>query len=140
MKFENMKRAEGFTLIELMVTIAIIGILASIAYPSYTNYLQKGRRASAQTHLMDIAQRQQQYLLDARAYAPDIGTLGITTPSDVSTYYTIPAFTVNAAGAPPSFAVTAKPKAGSQASDKCGTLGIDSAGSKTTSTGASGCW
>lgn len=142
MKFENKKHAKGFTLIELLVTVAIVSILAAIAIPSYSNYMQKSRRASAQAHLMDIAQRQQQYLLDARAYAPNLATLGISTPGDVSPYYSpITITAVNNAGAPPSFTVTAQPKAGTdQANDKCGTLGIDNVGNKTTTTGAAGCW
>lgn len=142
MKFENMKHAKGFTLIELLITLTIVGILAAIAIPSYAHYMQKSRRASAQAHLMDIAQRQQQYLLDARAYAPNLAALGISTPSDVSPYYSpITIAAINNAGAPPSFTVTAQPKAGTdQVSDKCGTLSIDNIGTKTTSTGAAGCW
>lgn len=118
----------GFTLIELMVAIAIIGILASIALPNYLEYVKKGRRAAAQSHLMDVAQRQQQYLLDARSYAADLSTLNVTTPSDVSPYYTI---TIEAADAtPPTFKVTATPVSGSaQAGDP--TLTLDNAGVKT---------
>jgi type IV pilus assembly protein PilE len=116
----------GFTLIELVVAVAIIGILASIALPNYLEYVKKGRRAAAQSHLMDVAQRQQQYLLDARSYAADLTTLNITTPSDVSTYYTI---TMEAAdAAPPTFKVTAIPT-GAQSGDA--TLTLDNAGTKT---------
>ena len=60
------RRSRGFTLIELMMAIAIIAILAAIAYPAYQKHLAKGRRAAAQAYLMDIAQREQQYFLDQR--------------------------------------------------------------------------
>lgn len=121
-----MKKPAGFSLIELLIVVVIIGVLAAIAFPSYQSYMMKGKRSSAQAHLMDIAQRQQQYLLDARSYAPDLATLNLTTPSNVSTYYTI-TFTV-AAGTPPSFTITATP-IGTQVTD--GTLTINSAGVKT---------
>jgi len=125
----NLKiRQRGFTLVELVVTVAIIGLLASIAFPNYMEYVKKGRRAAAQSHLMDVAQRQQQYLLDTRSYAADLSTLNVTTPSDVSSYYTI-SITVGDSG-PPSFTATATPVAGSaQASDP--TLTLTNTGAKT---------
>lgn len=135
-----MKLQKGFTLIELLIVVAIIAILASIGYPMYTGYVQKGRRASAQAHLMDIAQREQQYLMDARAYAIDpngLTALNMNTPSDVSAYYTIAITGSNAAGTPPTFTATATPT-GVQQSDHCGTLSIDNTGKK--DAGASGCW
>lgn len=121
-------RHGGFTLVELVVAVAIIGLLASIAFPNYLEYVKKGRRAAAQSHLMDVAQRQQQYLLDTRSYAADLTTLDVTTPSDVSSYYTI-TLTVGD-GAPPSFTATATPVSGSaQASDP--TLTLTNTGAKT---------
>jgi type IV pilus assembly protein PilE len=121
-------RKRGFTLIELMVTVAVVGILAAVAYPSYLNQMKKGRRASAQAHLMDIAQRQQEYLLDARTYASTLAILNITTPADVSTYYTV-ADPVITAGPPMSFVISAVPITG-KAQDGDGTLSISSSGAK----------
>lgn len=125
-------KTRGFTLIELMVAVAIIAILAAIAYPSYLDYLRKGRRASAQTFVSEIANREQQYLLDARNYAVSgdataIATLGLTVPSDVTPYYTIridPA----APTLPPSFSIVATPIS-TQVPD--GALTLDNQGNKT---------
>lgn len=119
---------KGFTLVELMVAVAIIGILASIVVPSYQDYLRKGRRAAAQSVLMDVAQKQQQYLLDSRSYASDLSTLNISVPSDVSQYYAISLTAGDSA--PPTFTATATPNSGTdQASDP--TLTIDNTGKKT---------
>ena len=84
------KKVLGFTLIELMVACAIVAVLAMVAYPSYTSHLKKGRRASAQAALLDIAQRQKQYFVDTRSYAVDNGgtpaytTLKASVGSDVT--------------------------------------------------------
>jgi len=105
----------------------IVGVLAAVAYPSYMSYLARGRRSSAQAFLMDIAQAEQRYLLDARSYA-DFSTLNVTTPSSVSPYYDISVVAPSTA-VPPTFTATATPKAGTpQVSDV--TLSIDSAGVK----------
>ena len=130
------------TLIELMITVVIVAILAAVAYPSYENQLRKGRRASAQTFIVDLASREQQYLLDARSYAigaTALAQLGYPNeaaiPTDVSRYYTI---TIGPAAAttPPTFTITATPKTGtSQVPD--GALTLDSTGAKTRN-GASG--
>ncbi len=123
-----MRRTGGFTLIELMITVAVVAILAAIAYPSYLSYLVRSNRAAAQSALMDIAQREQQYLLDARAYAPDLATLNVALASGVSAHYTV-AIALTA-GPPPGFVATATPIPGTrQAAD--GALSIDQAGVKT---------
>jgi len=130
----------GFTLLELMIVVAIVTILAAIAYPSYQEHLKKGRRAAAQSYLMDLAQRQQQYLLDARAYAPDAATLSAPTPADVALYYN-PVITTDAlnnatcaidgAAPAPKFTITATP-IGAQVGDVV--LQIDNRGTKCPST------
>lgn len=119
----------GFTLIELMIAVAIIGIVAAVAYPSYTQYILRSNRTAAQAHLSDIAQAQQQYIVDNRAYASTLSDLnGMSTPTSVSKYYTIEIAATS--GPPPTFTLTATPKAGTaQASDV--TLTINNAGTKT---------
>jgi type IV pilus assembly protein PilE len=127
----NKQRSRGFTLIELMIAVGIVAILTTIAVPAYRDQLRKSRRADAQAALMEIAQREQQYLLDARQYAPDLAALNVTIPAVVTNNYTITA--TPGTGARPTFVVTATPKTGTaQASDY--TLTLNNAGAKTPTT------
>lgn len=115
----------GFTLLELLIAVTIVGVLAVIAYPAYTAYLVRGNRAAAQTVLMDIAQSQQQYLLDKRSYANQ-ATLNPVIPENVRRHYDI---TITLPPGPPAFTVAAAPKPGTrQVGD--GTLTIDHTGKK----------
>lgn len=134
MKYAIRKYAKGFSLIELMVAVAIVAIIAVVAIPSYQSHLVKGNRAAAQAFMLDVENREKQYLLDARAYTNSLNTLGMTTPADVSKYYNV---TIDVVATPPSFTITATPIAGTQqASD--GNLTLTSAGAKTH--GASTTW
>lgn len=128
-------QSQGFSLIELMIAVVIVAIISAIAFPSYQQYVRRGVRAEAQSHMMDIAARQGQFLIDNRAYAANVAALGITTPSSVAAKYTVAIVT---GATPPTFTITTTPT-GSQASDNCGVLTLDSAGMKTAS-GTGSCW
>ena len=104
----------GFTLVELMIAVAVVAILTRIAYPSYIEYMKRAHRSAVQGLMLDFANREQQYLLDNRAFIG--GGSAVTTllpvgvPAEVSAYYTI---TITAtAGPPPTFEVKATPNTG----------------------------
>jgi type IV pilus assembly protein PilE len=117
----------GFTLIELMITVAVIGILTAIALPSYNQYVLRANRAAAQSFMLGIAAKQEQYLLDARSYTTTIGTggLALTQPNETAGRYT---FSVVTTATPPGYTITATASAGAQLSD--GNLTLDEKGTK----------
>jgi type IV pilus assembly protein PilE len=126
------RQGAGFTLIEMMVVVAILAIVAAIAYPTYMDHVRKGHRAAAQAFLVEVASREQQYLLDARNYAVGsaaLTALNVSVPAEVSNFYSV---TVDPAAPaiPPTFRLTATPLSGSmQASD--GVIVLDQDGTRT---------
>ena len=115
----------GFTLIELMITMAVLAILVGIAFSSYQAQLQRGRRSGAKSAMMDIANREQEYLLATRGYANTaaLTATGYAVPADVLSYYT---WQVQpGAGQVPTYTITFTPT-GAQASD--GVLTLDQTG------------
>lgn len=129
------QRERGFTLIELIVIMVVIGILAAIAIPNYSEYVQRGYRSSAQAFISDVASRQAQFFLSRRAYAGTVAALSMTPPADIANRYTI-AIVANA-GPPATFTVTATPS-GPQATDRCGAMTINQTGTK--GAAATRCW
>jgi type IV pilus assembly protein PilE len=146
--------SSGFTLIELMVTVAIVTILATIAVTSYSSQVQKSRRTEAKSALLDLAGREERLfsttntysnLQTALGYAAS-GTATLTNMTFGNGYYTLSAVspdTTQPAGTP-SYILTATPVAGtSQASDTaCGSFSINQLGVQTVSgtTSAGTCW
>ena len=135
--------ARGFTLIELMITVAVIAILAAIAVPSYYQYTLRSNRSAAESVMQEIASAQERYLVDSRQFAGALTTLGYNVPNTVSPSYSVALVATAAsvsASTPPSYTITAKP-IGNQVRDTgCATLTLNGDGSKTASTGATNCW
>lgn len=125
-----MQHARGFTLIEVMIVIVVIAVLAAVGFPSYRDHVAKGQRSQGQQFLSDIAQRQEQFMLDRRQYATTLAALNMTAPAELK--YGAPDFTgVNNGATPPVFAICLTPAAGSNlAARNDGQLCINSQGDR----------
>ena len=121
----------GFTLTELLIVVAILGIIAALAYPSYQTSVEKSRRADAKAALLELAQFMERTYVENKTYQPGGVTPALPfteAPKDSGNKYYDLAF--NAIGAN-SFTLRAAPKAGTgQADDHCGTLTLAQTGQK----------
>ena len=123
------KNSYGFTLIELLITVAIMGILAAIAYPSYNDFVVRNNRAEAPRELVRLANLQEQLFVDSRSYTANISELGVgstaiwTTPSG---FYKISSVVVGS-----TFTLTAKAQ-GTQATNDtaCSEIKLTDTGNK----------
>ncbi|MEM7206595.1 MAG: type IV pilin protein [Pseudomonadota bacterium] len=129
-----MNKQFGITLIELMVVIVIVGILAAIAYPSYSNYVQQSARAEAHTNLLRMVDQQERYYIQNNAYATTAQLA--YTASEAAPVYT---YAVTLGTPANGFTVTAT-AVGSQAGDAdCAAITVTSVGVRGGTSGAD-CW
>lgn len=127
----------GFSFVELMVVVAIIAILASIALPAYRDYVLRTRRVAAQSDMLEIAQ------LAERFYTANTSYAGFALPAGWDTFPRNsgdPLYTVALVTTARTFTITATP-AGPQSNEPCGTVSINHQNIRTSSTGdPTGCW
>ena len=115
----------GFTLIELMIVVAVVGILSAIAYPSYTEYVRRGHRADARAGLLQAQQWLERAATATGTYPTAALPDAFTWASETSKRYTIALTSPTTT----SYTLTAAPKnPGPQASDKCGTYTLSNTG------------
>lgn len=150
MNNETPRPQRGFSLIELMVVVAIVAIVMAFAFPSYERYIATTKRAVAQNALMQVADRQQQFFMDNKRFAASLANLGFganpwvvddqgssTVAGDVDAVYSVTLTNVTQT----TWTATAAPLNGQLSRDTgCGSLSITQAGTKTSTGGGTNCW
>jgi type IV pilus assembly protein PilE len=136
-------RQSGFTLIELMITVAVVAILASIAYPSYQNYVLSSRRAEAQADMLEMQLGMEKWRANRASYRSDAtpsakGVATTNTPANAgyggtNSYYT---YTITDT-TESAYIITATPQGAQTADSNCTPLTLNQSGAQTPS---SGCW
>lgn len=132
------KFSRGFTLVELLIVIVILGILTAVAYPSYRDYVDRGKRPEAKAALLQIATNQERHYLQNNTFTTDMTKLGFSTASNYETGSGAYIVDVTSADATGYEAIATFQGDGNEA-DKCKTFEINAAGEKT-SAPYDDCW
>jgi type IV pilus assembly protein PilE len=145
-KSNRMRRSHsGFTLIEIVIVVVIVGILTTIALPAYQDSVRKGQRADAKAGLFAVAGRMEQFILDRGTYTYDMQDLGYDADPMISDeeHYSIDAAACTGGSTATCYVLTATPQTTSPLADdaQCTTLVLSYTGAKTaTGTYQDGCW
>lgn len=131
---KNVKHVNGFTIIELLLVVSIIGILAAVAYPSYNDFMLQGNRSEGQRELLRLANLQEQLYVDTRAYTADMTDLGMNADPFITENGL---YSIDATVAGDTFVLTATAKSTQVKDTACKVLTINEVGVKTPT---SGCW
>ena len=140
----------GFTLMELMIVMVIIGLLAAIGYPGYRDYVVRTQRDLAKSAMVQVLDRQEQFFIDNKAYATDVTNLGfpaspfaidrqgrVVATTDTNRVYTVGLTDASATA----FTIQATPQLRQATDDaECGTLSVTSRGVKSASGTGDRCW
>ncbi len=136
------KTSRGFTLIEVLVVVVILGIITAMAYPSYQKQIRKSRRAEAKQALSDVAARQEQYYISNKRYTTTATQLGLTaSPTSINGRYNITfggSTVVPTGDTTTSYVIIATPVTGNDQNNDTGCTDMrwSSNGTKT----PAGCW
>lgn len=127
------RRQHGFTLIELMIVVAVIAILAAIGYPSYRDYVRRSHRAEGKSELMNAAALQEKFFSNNNTYTTDMTALGLDNTDPAVTenaYYSIDAAACGGETIATCYVLTATAQGGQSDDSKCTSMTIDSRGTK----------
>lgn len=136
MTARHIQKENGFTLIELMIVVAIVGILAAVAYPSYTGQMAKGRRSDARVQLVSAQQWMERFYSESYSYSTDSAGNAVSAAFNAQPFSQSPrtgegkaVYTLSVASTSSIYTLTATPVAGgAMANDLCGSLSLTNTG------------
>jgi len=139
----------GFTLIELMIVVVILSVLVGIAYPSYTQYVIKSKRADAKSMLSQVASRQEQFFLNNKSYTTGLAAVWDAGGISEEGFYALTVASGTTGSVATSYALTAVPRLDQLRDVECQSFTLNSRGERGIVDGpptgsptgtAAGCW